>query len=348
MLTIEEYDAAEAAARCQVSYPEIMAFATTTLALVGFPDRVRYEAELARYVDWNNSSSNYEYFKPAHFVVGPSVETTFSTAEANLAGRISDQVGALTRERYGREMRPISTLLSQFGLFRAIMATRQVYGLDKLRVFEIGPGNGYLGALLVHAGLPYASVDNAQSLYLWQNRLMSHGSGAAFFDWAKDGPPVEPRSYAVQHLPWWEYLKLRRVRPLKADIIVSNTNLGEMNYGALVYTARLGVEILKESPVGLFLFTNIGDAKQNSLDTVHGELVAAGFRQVGGKLFFAYTPVQHDPPRGPATLQESIPIYNPDGSHARFRTREVLRVTEDTLPMDMDFLSFVGIFSLPK
>jgi hypothetical protein len=348
MLTIEEYDAAEEEAKCHISFTEIMAFATTTFSLFGFPDRVRQEAELARYIDWNNSTSNYQYFKPDYFVVGPSVETTFSEAEAQLIGGVSDHVGAMTRERYGREMRPISSLLSQMGIFRVIMAAREVYGRRQLRTFEVGPGTGYLGALLVGAGLPYTSFDNAQSLYLWQNRLMNQVAGASWFDWAKDGPPADLARYPFQHLPWWQYLRLRTKCPIQADVLVSNTNLGEMNHGALLYTARLGAMILRESPVGLLLFTNIGDSKQNSFNTVHGELSAAGFRQVAHQKFYAYCLDGREPPPGLTALDQRIPIYNPTGSRVRFRTRDVLRVTEETLPMDMDFVRFVGMFSLPE
>jgi len=125
-----------------------MAFAPATLTLMGFPAFVAREEKISRYVDWNNSTSNAQYFKPNHFVRGPSVDTAFTRSEAELVGRVSDRVAALTARHYGREMRPISTLLSQFGLFRAIMAL-QARSNWPLRVFEVGPGTGYLGDLLL-------------------------------------------------------------------------------------------------------------------------------------------------------------------------------------------------------
>jgi hypothetical protein len=48
------------------------------------------------------------------------------------------------------------------------------------------------------------------------------------------------------------------------------------------------------------------------------------------------------------TLHDHIPLYNPTGARERLRTRDVLPVTEGTLPMDMDFLKFLDIFSLPE
>ena len=79
-------------------------------------------------------------------------------------------------------MRPIPTLLSRMSLFRAIMALQANFDRP-LSIFEIGPGNGYLGALLLRAGLRYIGFDNAQSLYLWQNRLFVECAGDEFLEW---------------------------------------------------------------------------------------------------------------------------------------------------------------------
>jgi hypothetical protein len=346
LLSISDYDGQEAAAKCRVSYVEIMAFAPATLTLMGFPATVTQEQELSRYVDWNNSSSNAQYFEPDHFVRGPSVQTTFTPREADLVGQVSDHVATLTSRQYGREMRPISTLLSQFGLFRAIMSLQAC--VDRpLVVFEVGPGNGYLGALLIQAGLSYIGFDNAQALYLWQNRLLNECAGADFLEWVASEPPPNMASHRVHHLPWWHYLALRHHCPIRADVFVSNTNLGEMSHGALLYTARIAQPILYGSPISAFLFTNIGDAKQNSLATVEGELARADLGKVCGDLVQAFVPNGVEPLPALLSLDKAIPLYNPDKSEARFRTRDILKITADNLPSDMDFLGYVGTFSLP-
>lgn len=345
--SIDDYNAEEAVARCEASYVELQAFAPSTFAITNFPSIVTQERELARYVDWNNSASNAEYFKPNHFVRGPSVETAFTPAEAEIAGRVGDCVASLTANRYGRAMRPISALLAQFGLFRAIMALQP--RLDRpLGVFEVGPGNGYLGAMLVAAGLRYACMDNAQALYLWQNRLLAECAGDDFHEWVGGGRPADSSRHRVQHLPWWHYLRLRHDCPFKADVFVSNTNLGEMNHGALLYTARIARRMLEGSPLAAFMYTNIGDAKQNSLATVEGELANAGFVKVCGDLVQAFVPKGAAPHRALTALDKTIPLYNPDGSGRRHGAREILRVSAATLPNDMDFIGFVGTFSLPE
>lgn len=347
IVTIDQYDNEEAEAKCNISYVEMMAFATTTLAIFSFPTSVAREQELARYVDWNNSPSNSQYFKPNYFVRGPSVETSFTPAERQIAQTVCNTVAELTRRRYGREMVPISTLLSQFGLFRAIMAL-QAQVTRPLTVFEVGPGNGYLGAMLIAAGLNYIGFDNAQSLYLWQNRLFAECAGSSFHDWVGNDLSHGLPTARVQHLPWWHYLQLRAHCPIHADIVVSNTNLGEMNNGALKYTARIARIILANSPLAAFLFTNIGDAKQNSMATVEGELATAGFHQICKDLLYAYVPAGTSFEASLRKLDKQIPLYNPDRSDQRFHTKDILTLSATKLPSDMDFLGFVGTFSIPS
>lgn len=345
IVSIEKYDSEEAAAKCDVSYVEMMAFSTTTLTMFGFPATVAREQELSRYTDWNNSPSNEQYFRPDYFVRGPSVETSFTPSERQIAETVSDTVAALTARLYGREMRPISTLLSQFGLFRAIMEL-QAQASHKLTVFEVGPGNGYLGAMLAAAGLNYIGFDNAQSLYLWQNRLLAECAGDAFHDWVGEGPSIQA-GIRVQHLPWWHYLRLRRNCSINADIFVSNTNLGEMNHGGLKYTARIARVILHQSPLAAFLFTNIGDSKQNSMATVEDELAAAGFEKVCHDLLHAYVAPGASSAAALRQLDARIPLFNPDNAARRFRARDILKLNESNQPSDMDFLEFVGTFTVP-
>jgi len=347
-LSIELYDHNETLGRCDLSYAEMSAFSTTTFALMGYPVRVADERELAGFVDWNFSTSNLQYFIRDYFVSGPGVRTVFSPDERDALRRLGDRVAAMTRDRYGRPMRPISSLLAQMGLYRALLGMKAATGLEELSVFEVGPGNGYLGALLIDAGCRYAATDNAQSLYLWQSRLFEACAGDGFREWAETGAPERPGERPVHHLPWWEYVRLRHRSDLRADVVVSNTNLGEMNYGALLYTARYARRILEGSPLGLLVFTNIGDAKQNSMATVDGELARAGFKRVCHRLFHAYAAVGAETSEAVLALDEDIPLHNPTGSPERFTTLDVLDLSPAMWPSDLDFISYLGVFTPPS
>jgi hypothetical protein len=120
-----------------------------------------------------------------------------------------------------------------------------------------------------------------------------------------------------------------------------------MSHGALLYTARIAQTILSGSPISAFLFTNIGDPKQNSLDTVDGELARADLVKVCGDLVQAYLPKGVTPLPELLALDSAIPLYKPENSSVRHQAREILKITPDNLPSDMDFLSYIGTFSLP-
>ena len=56
-------------------------------------------------------------------------------------------------------------------MFRLVKAMSNFAGED-LPVYEIGPGSGYLGALLVRSGHRYVATDIAEGFYLWQSRML--------------------------------------------------------------------------------------------------------------------------------------------------------------------------------
>jgi hypothetical protein len=169
-LAISDYDKKERDAKSALSFQEVRAFASTAMDVTGFPARLETESQIASYMDWNDGDNTGALFEPNSFVPVRALRTVFTTEEVALARAIADVVAALTKERTGREMRPIGTLLSMFGLFRIIQAMKATWALPEISVYEIGPGNGYLGPLLALSGDRYAATDNTQAFYLRQNR----------------------------------------------------------------------------------------------------------------------------------------------------------------------------------
>jgi hypothetical protein len=317
MMTVAEYDAAELEAKVGLSFAEIMAFAPRTFAALGFPDRVRDDRELVRYADWNRDTGNQEYFRPGHFFGGPAVQTDYTHDEVELMDRARDQCLVATG-KLGRPVRPLCGPFAQLGLFRILAAI----GLPGLRVFEVGPGTAYLGAMLINAGAAYYSfTDNAQALFLWQCRLM-----------AEVGYQLTPRV----GLPWWDFARGRNLPPV--DVVVSNTNLGEMTGDALKITAVRARQMLEGSALGLFLFVNIGAPMHNSEDGVARALMAAGFRLMFSQLFKGYVPNRALGPLAvtmPATLGTAIPLYNPSGRPGTVSGGEAVHLPDDQRPLDL-------------
>src|SRR5262249_16311114 len=150
---------------------------------------------------------------------------------------------------------------------------------QSLSIFEIGPGSGYLGAMLVEQGHGYAAMDNTQALYLLQSRLLEETAPNEFSDWAR--PSANGRAIArVTHLPCWEFVRLGRSCPFKADVVISNANLGEMREDAVRFILAMAKRMLAGSDVGMLLFTSIGDPRGTSPSTLDGVLKETGFTQV--------------------------------------------------------------------
>lgn len=74
-------------------------------------------------------------------------------------------------------------------------------------ILELGPGSGYLGALLMRAGYHYTGFEITQPFYLWQSAL------------------------GLQNLPWW-YVREKMI-DASWDLVVACHMLNEMSEPAL-------------------------------------------------------------------------------------------------------------------
>jgi hypothetical protein len=313
MMTCADYDAAEREAKIGLSFAEIMAFSPRTFAALGFPDRVADDRELVRYADWNRDTGNQEYFRPGHFFGGPAVQTDFTADEVELMDRVRDQCVAATT-KLGRPVRPLCGPFAQLGLFRILAAV----GLPGLRVFEVGPGTAYLGAMLLNEGADfYGFTDNSQALSLWQMRLME-----------------EVEHGTVDAVPWWDFARGRNLPPV--DVVVSNTNLGEMTGDALKITAHRARQMLEGSALGLFLLVNIGAPMHNSEEGVDRELRRAGFSLIINRFFRAYRAPNSEPlPEAALALEFGIPLYNPSGRPGTVSGADAAWIPDDQRPLDL-------------
>jgi CheY-like chemotaxis protein len=300
VLSIKEYDAAEAAAMTRAAYPAIRAFTPAAFAMVNFPTRVREEAELIRYADIMYELADRELWYR---------KTPYSPAEAATMASLSDSIEGLTASAFGRPVRPFMCLFPPIPIWRTVTALAQ---RRPLRVFEIGGGAGYLGAYLISSGHSYTATDNTQALYLWQNRWFSTLAKDDFVDFA--ATPGAPAA-RVTMMPWWDFAQLFR-EPPDVDIIVCDAAMGEMDPFAVNYITRLAARMLARSSVGAFLFSNIGEQRVSSMDYVRSRFAKAGFHatELGPVIAHSLKPlslVGAAPPVGAGALKpaaEFLPI----------------------------------------
>lgn len=370
-LDISAYDGAEATAEGQLGNLAQAAFKPVTFSSANYPIRVRMEAELQRFVDTMHENAAGSLFSPT---------AALSPDEADLIRTINDKVVDLTRTSFGRPIRPWLAHLDAVGMFRVVAAWAGCLNRPNASILEIGPGSGYLGALLSLAGYRYMAMDNTQAFYLWQNRLFAHLAGSGLLELADQAIPREDDpSKTVVHIPWWHFAELHRHNPFSADFVVCDHALGEISLNALRYILRTAHAMLtRNATPGLFLFRFTGARHISNDRQLFKEFERAGMRAISKRLFYALAPIGSPwdklafPPEDVTqpgltrrilrkmdrslnragfgdilALDQSIPRWNPSGRGGSVIPVEAVPIHPGEAPADYDFVSACGI-AIPK
>jgi len=277
VLAIEEYDRLQAAARARATYPAIRSFAPAAFSQVNFPTQVTQEPELRRYAD-----IMYEVVDRDHWLN----RLQWSPAEQELIATLRGEIEALTARLYQRPVQPLMCLFPPLPILRLIEALAAHRG-RRLRIVEVGPGSGYLGAYCLLRGHRYVGIDNTQALYLWQHRLFRWLARGDLVDYAfADTPPAIFPPGRAGLVPWWHFAELFRTAPFQADILVCDAAMGEMDPFAARYLIHLAKLMLGESDLGLFLYQNLGEERLSNREQMRQRFQAHGYAG------FACGPVQ--------------------------------------------------------
>jgi len=340
ILPIDVYDTSEHRGMIERSVPQLMAFRPVTFAQVGYPMRVSLEEELARYVDHNFEPEVPRLFDSGAEFPPIGYVNAFTPDEKKLLDSIRDAVAGMSLRRFGRAIRPISNLMVQMGPFRAIDHVARTSGMKQLTVFEVGPGLAYLGALLAQAGHRYLSYDVTQSLYLWQNRLLSEIAKSDFVEMVLDPNPQHLLTGRVVHLPWWEFVKLLPGTAARADIVYSNSNLGEMSLLALKHVLHISRHMLADSQIGLFMFFSRGFCAQNSAKSIAAEFAQFGYHKVFDHPFVAYALHPERASVITKAFKKTLPHFNPSSSDVRLTANEAMALSRGEAPLDVQLTSW--------
>ena len=366
MISIDDYNTNENQALQYLSNRAIEAFRPVTFMLTNYPGQVHYEQELIRYIDVMHETKEAKYFSDAY---------QYSVDEAELISSVCAKVMKLSAESFGRPVRPLMAPLAAITLFRVISEVAEYLGNKSLSVFEIGPGSGYLGALLMNSGHSYASMDITQAFYLWQSRLYNHLAPGEFLDLASysklcDAMDIEKR---VRHVPWWIYNTFHKECLFDVDIVVCDHALGEVSENALKYIVRVSSQMLSNSRLPLFIFASTGAQAMNKRAKIFSELKEAGLVPIFGRDFFGLVlagselgsfALSYDEifgielwRRAKRKLQkqkspnndfiqrfgEGIPFYNPSKNEKKLAASDFLPVSLGEAPVDYELLSFIGV-----
>jgi SAM-dependent methyltransferase len=271
MLTVKEYQAREEEAVAGLPNRVVEMVNPVVFASEGYPARVRSESELWKYLDVMHETRFERDF--ATLFGGGMTEPEFS-----LLRRAAQLANDFSIQTFGRNLTSRGSLLRALRVYGHIA---DIFGGSPARVFEIGPGSGYLGCLFIQNGWSYAASDIAQAFYLLQNRLWNCATGGKVKDLVEDpewdgtlspGCPV--------HLPWWEFYKLLDRQGPSVDVVTCNHALAEMHPNSLAFALRAARGMLRGEGIKAFVFEGWGFEKFIPRSTITEQFYKSGFRLV--------------------------------------------------------------------
>jgi hypothetical protein len=336
LLQPDHYDALERHAEAELAIPLMMAYKPITFERHSYPTRIADLRAIQRYADHNSEAEVPGLFLPGATFAPIGYVNAFTHDERELLDVLRGRIAAALLADCGRAIKPVTNLLVQLGPFRVMSHLAKVFGRAPLTLFEIGPGAAYIGAMMAVAGHRYLAYDVTQSLYLWQHYMLRTVAGAAFAETAGLVSFAPPPAARVVHLPWWQYVQFRGRCPVRADVVYSNSNLGEMSPLALRHALHISADMLKDSPIGAFIYFSTGMLAQSSAEQIAAAFQAAGYVQAMREPFIAYVLEGRDPRPLQQAFAAGIPFFDPSGRGGRLDANTVTALKRSEAPLDAE------------
>ncbi|MEG4914777.1 hypothetical protein [Microcoleus sp. B7-D4] len=350
ILTVAEYDHAEEEAICLLPNKVVEAFQPFAFAKTGYPFRISRDSALLKYVDVLHELRFETIFSN---MLGGGL----TTKEFDLLKRLTTLVCNFSEIQFGQKSLAISALLRQFCTLRHI---QYLCGNEHPSIFEFGPGSGYLGALLMLEGYPYAATDVAQAFYLYQNRLWDYITGKMnvnFSEWGSQTGQKELKNLLpgdVTHIPWWEFVKFNQVTLPTFGIVICNSALCEMSRFSLKFSLIISKMLLRmeamnsQLPIKAFVVEGWGAEWTNSIGSVGNTFNSLGYYQAfADHLITVFLPEKND--EQSTIIQQSI--INGRQAFEPLKTVGIDEVNQfyteligskDHLNADEKFIKFIG------
>lgn len=275
ILSVSEYDAAQAEASATLPNMVINCFQPVTHRKYGYPVEVRHERELVRYVD-----VMHECMLPSFY---QQILKGITTQEFDLLQKLWGHLADFTEQWFHKPMVAKGTAAQALNVLRHI---KFIYGDARPRVMELGGGSGYLGALLLLEKYPLAGMDVSQAMYIYQNHFQNFLTQGGVIEGAIDSLTSKELASLHPdrpcHIPWWKYSQLSDQDPVPFDCVICNNALCEMAELSLRYTLLLMHRYLADDGRGpkVFMFQGWGDSIPDTRANVCRLFYLFGFRLV--------------------------------------------------------------------
>lgn len=236
-LSVSSYDQEEALAILSITNRIVEIFQPITFQQYGYPNRIHQEMELFKYIDTMHDHEFESSF--AAKLLG------LTEYEFDLIKNIASMVNTFSKTRFSTNVIPQNSLMGSLNTLRHI---KYIYGEAKPTIFEVGPGSGYLGAMLIVDRYPYIATEVTQAFYLYQNHLWNYITGDKILELANPDCSLNDLNLSVphepMHIPWWEFSRIKPNTIPNFDVIVCNRVLVEMHMKSLEFLLKIAREVM--------------------------------------------------------------------------------------------------------
>jgi hypothetical protein len=271
LLTVEEYEERERQAVTELPNRVVEMVQPVVFSTLGYPTRVSSDSELWKYVDVMHET-RFDRDIVSLFDRG------LTDGEFDALKQVAKLVTNFSREKFSKNLTTRGSLLRALHVYRHI---KYIFGTVPGRIFEIGPGCGYLGCLLLLDGWGYIATDIAQAFYLFQNHLWNYFTGGQVrelaHDKAWDGSIASGRAV---HIPWWQFYEFLSRDVPQVDIVTCNHALAEMHPNSLAFTLRVARKMLDGPGLKAFVFDGWGYELLVHRSEITEQFYRCGFRLV--------------------------------------------------------------------
>ena len=257
----------------------VQIFSSNAFDDLSYKKYIKFEEDVTKYVD-----EMHEYKKEIK-------KYTFSEEEFNFLKDITVSVENIQNKlEIKKKILPYSSLISSLGIIR-IMNMLPI-NKKNLNVFEIGPGSGYTGAMIIKNNHNYFAVENTQGFYMWQSFLYKELNDNFQEDLLiKKNIDIDQK---ITHIPWWEFSKFfEKFQKLdnQIDLIICDHALAEVNKECLKYIAILSKSLLNEKNYApLFLVRTFGAFINSNYWEILKVFNDAGFMNIQFSNFIIFIP----------------------------------------------------------
>lgn len=252
-LSVDEYNKYEKDGMSKLSNRFLEAFQPDVFLNTGFPTRINKDADIMRFIDSMHDGRLRLYWEEYGF--------TLDKDEFETVKNISERIYELSKTTFGKGITVKAPLVASVHMDAVMIEPiRRKWG-DKVRVFEIGGGCGSFGSIMRNKGVSYGSTDITQAFYLTQNFIWEglFPESVAEFT-CQDINDYSWNDNQIAHYPWWKLWEMRDGN-LRADIIVANHCLAEINEMSLRFYLKWSKTIFADSKLGLVIAQNPGSLR---------------------------------------------------------------------------------------